>query len=404
MSGTSASPQLAPAPQAAALVAVAASAGGVEALKRLVAAFPTDLPATFLVALHLPEASRSLLAQILARHSPLTVRVAEHGMPLVAGEVLAAPPDHHLLVRSGRVVLGRGPRENGHRPSHDAMLRAVALEAGPRAVGVVLTGLLDDGAAGLAAVARYGGRCFVQDPDDAEFPSMPLAALGTVPDAVRAPLAALATGLAAALAEPAGAAPGVDPDRRHLDEAEVRSAEHGSPGLGDGRPPGTPSSFACPDCSGVLNEVPDAAVLRFRCRTGHAWTALSLAETQDGNVETALWVALRVLEERADLNRRLAEEAREGERSWSADRFGRRADEADRSVQTIKGVLEATIGERERDDGLDPLIEPEPEPVSGTAQGLEPVPGTAPGLQPVPRTAPGLQPASGGVARPVREP
>ena len=136
-----------------------------------------------LVALHLPETSRSLLAQILSRHCALTVRAAEHGLALVPGEVLVAPPDHHLLVRDGRVVLGLGPRENGHRPSHDAMLRSVALEAGPRAIGVVMTGLLDDGAGGLEAVARYGGRCFVQDPEDAEFPSMPLAALGAVPDA-----------------------------------------------------------------------------------------------------------------------------------------------------------------------------------------------------------------------------
>lgn len=326
------------------VVAVVASAGGVDALKRLVAALPGDLPAAVLVALHLPESSRSLLAQILARHSALPVTAATPGMPLVAGQVLVAPPDHHLLVRDGRVVLGRGPQENGHRPSLDALLRSVALDAGPRAVGVVLTGLLDDGSAGLEAVRRYGGRCLAQDPDDAEFPSMPRAALAAVPDALRVPLAAMASAVIHLVTQPPVPAPEADDARRRWELDEVRSAEEGSPVLSDGRPPGTPSPYACPDCSGVLNQMPDDAVLRFRCRTGHAWTSLSLAQSHQRTVETALWVALRVLEERADLSRRLSAEARVGQRDWSSGHFSRRADEAERSIEVIKRVLADETG------------------------------------------------------------
>lgn len=345
-----------------ALVAVAASAGGVEALKLLVAALPGDLPATVLVALHLPEAARSMLAQILSRHCLLPVRTAEDGLELRRGEVLVAPPDHHLLVRDGRVVLGRGPRENGHRPSHDAMLRSVALEAGPAAVGVVLTGLLDDGAAGLEAVARLGGRCLVQDPDDAEFSSMPLAALEAVPSATRVPLAALASVLVDLLHSPHGPAPAPDPVRLELDRAEVRSAEHGSPVVADGGPPGVPSPYACPDCGGVLNQVQDQPVLRFRCRTGHAWTSLSLAERHDHTVETALWAALRALEERSDLSRRLAAEARQGEREWSSGHFERRADEADRSVRVIRSVLEESLRVVAAEGHTDPAVVERPRP------------------------------------------
>ena len=331
------------------VVAVAASAGGVEALKILAGDLPADLPAAVLVALHLPRDARSVLAQILARRSRLTVVVAEHGAPLLPGHVYVGRPDSHLLVRDGCIVLGQGPRENGHRPAHDAMLRSVALEAGPRAVGVVLTGLLDDGAAGLAAVHRYGGACVVQDPDDAEFASMPRAALTAVPTARCVPLAELAKEVVRAVQSiPPESGPEVDPAQRELDLVELSSAEHGTPVMPDGTTPGVPSPFSCPDCHGVLNHVPDSDLTRFRCRTGHAWTSQSLVAEQEEQVEEALWIALRVLEERADLSRRLAGEARDGSREWSSVHFARRADEADRSVAMIRRVLEDELSSSDR--------------------------------------------------------
>lgn len=207
------------------LVAVAASAGGVEALKALLSGLPVDLPATVLVALHLPETARSVLAQILDRHTDLSVAVAEHGAPLCRGTVFVGPPDSHLLVRDGHVVLGHGPRENGHRPSHDAMLRAVALEAGPRAVGVVLTGLLDDGAAGLLAISRYGGVCLVQDPEHSDYPSMPKAALLAVPTAGCFSLAELSSEVVRAVTAPPRAVPAVAPQQRELDRTELTTME-----------------------------------------------------------------------------------------------------------------------------------------------------------------------------------
>ena len=327
------------APRVRDLVVVGASAGGVEALKTLTSLLPADLRASVLVALHLPASARSYLPEILARSCALPVRAARDGMVLSPGEVVVAHPDAHLIVVDGRVVLGRGPKENGSRPSHDAMLRAAALAAGTRVVGAVLTGLLDDGAAGLAVVRRYGGLCFVQDPAEADFPSMPTAALRAVPDARSLPLQALAEEVVRAVDEAPPPPPIVPEEQWQRDLAELESALGRSPVMPDGSPTGDPSPYACPDCHGVLNTVPDATVLRFRCRTGHAWSAESLVTQQDGDVEEALWTALRVLEERAEMSRRLADMATSAGRGWSQEHFLSRAKDADRSAELLRAVL-----------------------------------------------------------------
>lgn len=206
------------------LVVVAASAGGVEALSRLVGDLPAGLPAAVLVALHVPATWPSHLDAVLARRSRLPVLPAVEGEPLVVGRVVVARPDTHLLVVDGRVVLGHGVKEHGSRPSHDAMLRSAALDRGPRVVGVVLTGLLDDGAAGLACVARYGGACLVQDPVDADHPSMPEAAVRAVPTATVLPLPALVQELIRLVGTAPPDAPAVDHDLRRRDEVRGGAA------------------------------------------------------------------------------------------------------------------------------------------------------------------------------------
>ena len=322
------------------VVVVCGSAGGVEALKALVAGLPPDLPATVLVGLHVPPTSRSMLADILDRAGPLSAVGAKDGMTLEHGQVIVAHPDAHLLLVDGAVTLGPGARENGHRPSHDAMMRSAALAHGPQVIGVVLTGLLDDGAAGLACIERYGGLCIVQDPDDADFPSMPRHALAAVPSARCLPLAELPGEVARAVTEQAPEGPGVPEDVRIRDEVELTSALGQSPTMPDGTPAGEPSGYACPDCHGVLNTIPGEAVLRFRCRTGHAWTADSLVASQSGSLEEALWTALRVLEERVDISIRLADLALLNDRPWSEGHFRDRAVEATRSADAIRAMLQ----------------------------------------------------------------
>lgn len=321
------------------LVVVAASAGGVEALKQLVAELPADLPAAVLVALHVPATSRSYLDAVLTRRSRLPVVAAQDGALLVPGQVVVAQPNAHLLVVDGRIALGRGPRENGARPSHDAMLRSAALDRGSRVVAAVLTGMLDDGAAGLAVVHRYGGCCLVQDPADADFPSMPLAALRAVPGATVRPLSELVQEVVRLVTSPPGEF-GRQEQQQHDRDVAERDSALGLPvhPVEDPYPAG-PSPYACPDCHGVLGEVPDPVVLRFRCRTGHAWTADALAVQLDCDVEEALWVALRALEERKQLSLRLAGSASKDHRHAAQAHFTGRADEAGQAAELLRALV-----------------------------------------------------------------
>ena len=323
------------------LVVVASSAGGVEALKRLVALLPVDLPATVLVALHMPAGAPSLLPEILARASRMPVVPAAEGLPLRHSQIVVARPDRHLLVLEDAIALGGGARENGHRPSHDAMFRSAALARGNRVIGVVLTGMLDDGAAGLACVERYGGVPLVQHPDEADLPSMPQHALQAVPTARALKLEDLVQEVVRAVSGvPPGGRPAVAPERAELDAAELSSALGQHPMLPDGSLPGEPSPYGCPDCAGVLRAVPEPGMLRYRCRTGHAWSAEGLAAQQHVVVEAALWTALRVLEERADLSARLAADAAGHERALSRAHWRRRSEEALQEAGLIRRLLQ----------------------------------------------------------------
>ena len=322
------------------LVVIGGSAGAVTALRDLVGALPADLPACVLVVLHLPRAGGStVLPGILDRAGPLPVRAARTGDPLTPGQVLVAPAERHLLVEDGHVVLSSGPAENGQRPSVDVLFRSAARSAGPGVIAVVLTGNLDDGSAGLAAVARHGGLTVVQDPEDAMFRGMPRNALAAVPDARTAPLAELAGLLDELVRGPAGPRPDLSADDVARDLLEVRSALGQALGAGQGQHPGQPSAFSCPDCTGVLFEIDDAPLPRYRCRVGHAWSAQALYERQERAVETALWVALRALEERQAMAEDVAAAAARSGRAWSAQHFRLRSDEASRHAAVLRALL-----------------------------------------------------------------
>jgi two-component system chemotaxis response regulator CheB len=240
------------------------------------------------------------------------------------------------------IELGPGAKENGYRPSVDVLLRSAAVARGPRVVGVVLTGMLADGTAGLAAVARYGGVALVQDPADAEFPSMPTNALQGTPTAGSLPLDALVDEVVRIVSsDPVVPVeqPEVDPAVHERDLAEIRSALGKDPTLPDGGRVGVPSPYSCPDCGGVLNEVSDDAPVRFRCRVGHAYNGESLLRHQAHTFEDALWTALRAVEEREQISERLAEEAGRAGRDWSHAHFARRAEDAHRSAAVLRDVL-----------------------------------------------------------------
>ena len=283
------------------LVAVGASAGGVEALRALVGGLPADYPGSLLVVLHVSRSAPSALPGILSRSGPLPAVVARDGEQLLSGRIYVAPSDHHLLLIDRHIGLSRGPAENGHRPAIDPLFRSVARAAGRRAIGVVLSGSRDDGAAGLAAIATGGGVTVVQQPGDAISPWMPQAAL----DAVRPTHVVAAGDLGPLLA---GITAAVLPDEPAAEVDPLLSLEVAASQMAPVHTDSitTPAGYGCPDCGGSLFLMEDKPIPRFRCRVGHAWSPESLLDEQTATLESALWLALRALEEKAALSRRMA--------------------------------------------------------------------------------------------------
>jgi two-component system, chemotaxis family, protein-glutamate methylesterase/glutaminase len=283
------------------LVVVGASAGGIAPLRELVAGLPAGLPAAVLVVVHLPLTGESHLPALLSLSGPLPASHPRDGQELVPGEVLVAPPDHHLVVRGGQVRLNRGQRENRRRPAIDPLFRTAAAAFGPGVVAVVLSGALDDGAVGAAVVAAQDGVVVVQDPAEARVSSMPRAALATVRGARKvatADLAAVVTGLVRS--SPAVAGAGHRPDVPQGDP----TTEEG-PTAGTDR--GNPAALGCPECQGGMSETTSDGTIGYSCHVGHTWSARTLLDAQHQAVESAIYSAAAKLLEIAAVHRRLAE-------------------------------------------------------------------------------------------------
>jgi two-component system chemotaxis response regulator CheB len=287
-----------------------------------------------LVVLHLPRDAPSALPAILTRSGPLPAGTAVDGEELVPGRIYIAPNDHHMIVLEGRLRLTRGPAENGHRPAIDPMFRSVARAYGRRAIGVVLSGARDDGAAGLSTIAARGGTTVVQDPADALYPWMPRSAMESLtPDHVlpAAKLGDLLAELTAVLL-PEQSSPDEDP----LLEAEV--AMSGLAPVTTDAISASPAGYGCPACGGSLFEIGGSTIPRFRCRVGHAWSPESLLEEQAIALEGALWMALRALEEKSALSRRMADE-RFRQNTTTGSRFRAIAEDAEVAGATLRRLV-----------------------------------------------------------------
>jgi two-component system chemotaxis response regulator CheB len=293
------------------------------------------------VVLHVPSYGGSVLPAILTRSGPVPARHAGPEEALHLRQILVAPPDHHLVVSDGRAVLSRGPKENGHRPAIDVLFRSAARSRGRRVIGVVLSGVLDDGTAGLSAVAARGGTTIVQDPGDALYPGMPTHALAHVPADYVLPAKEIGPLLANLCdQEVAGDEPPVSP----LLAIETDLAMMDGEAMNKDERPGRPSGFSCPDCNGVLYEIRDGEMLRYRCRVGHAWSSESLLGEQAQQLDSALWMALRGLEEKAALARSMRDSARDRGNPLSAKRFAEQSEEATRAASLIRAMLETQVG------------------------------------------------------------
>jgi two-component system chemotaxis response regulator CheB len=312
------------------VVVVGASAGGVEALRAMVGGLPADLAAAILVVLHVPRDAPSALPRILSRSGPLPARTAFDGEPLTHGRIYVAPPGLHMLVLDHRVRLSHGPAENGHCPAIDPLFRSAARAAGPRVIAVVLSGSRDDGAVGAETVAANGGIVVVQRPEDALNQSMPRAVMARVePDhvadaAVLGPLLGDLTKTKVPDPPESAPAPVVD--------AEV--AIDAQTAVTTDRITAGPPVYGCPTCGGGLFELENWPEPRYRCRVGHAWSPESLIDEQAVATEGALWTALRALEEKSALSRRLAEHHR-----LDRTRFTRMAEDAEGAGELIRGLL-----------------------------------------------------------------
>lgn len=318
------------------IIVVGASAGGVEALSRLAGELPRDLRAAVLVVLHVSR-GRSVLPEILTRSGRLRAFHPDDGETLEYGRIYVAPPDRHLVVEPGRVRVVASAAENGVRPAVDPLFRSAARAYGSRVVAVLLTGSLDDGTAGIAAVKAAGGVTIVQDPEEALAPGMPRSAIASGFVEHVLPLRDIPV-LLAALVDEQAPNRRIDADHPHLRRLEpdlqpMPLAVH------DNDRPGKPSVFSCPACHGILWEADEVGLLRFRCRVGHVYSPETMLGAQTDEVDRALWVALRTLEERAALAHKLAERARERQHGLVDRAFTARAGETEREAEQIRRLL-----------------------------------------------------------------
>nr|WP_189338485.1 chemotaxis protein CheB [Sphingobium sp. SCG-1] len=320
------------------IVLIGSSAGGVDALRRLCAKLPTDFPTPIFIAQHVSPSARSILAELLDRVGPLKAVTPKDGDSIEPGKIYVAAPDHHMLLRRGRILMRRGPHENRTRPAVNPLFRSAAVAYGAKAIGVVLTGLLDDGTEGLIAIKAAGGTSVVQDPADAEWPSMPKNALLRDHVDHSVPLLDIPDLLGRLVRQPAGPDLPLPPeyaveDRIAAQEIAVMDQ--------DTETPGAPSHISCPDCGGVLNQIDVQDEIRFRCQVGHAFTPLGLAAAQSDELERALSVATRTHRDRIRLFDQMRSSARARGLPHAEARWISAAEDAGRMIQVLDEALSA---------------------------------------------------------------
>lgn len=318
------------------IIVIGASAGGVETLIQLVKSIPAEIPAAIFIVVHISPHSVSLLPNILQRRTSMLVSHGKDGEEIKPGHIYIAPPDFHLLIKPEYLQLSHGPKENRHRPAVDTLFRSAAREYKSRVIGVILSGTLDDGTAGLLAIKQQGGIAIVQDPEEAVYDGMPRSAIENVAvdyilsiAQISRELVRLAHESAPIKNKPVEEQLAMEADMASLDKEAVQSIER----------PGKESPYSCPECGGVLWELKNQNLLRFRCRTGHAFSSESLFAEQSDALEQALWVALRALKEQSALSRKLAERAKAQNHSITANRFEERAQDVDSKADIIRKVL-----------------------------------------------------------------
>ncbi|HEX8028146.1 MAG TPA: chemotaxis protein CheB [Vicinamibacterales bacterium] len=317
------------------IVVIGASAGGLQPLTEIVDALPIHLDVAIFVVVHTRTEGNSYLPEILSRTTSVPIAFAVHGQRIKGGTIVIAPPNHHLLITKNRMMLSTGPKENGFRPAVDPLFRTAARAHGADVMGIILSGALDDGSYGLKMVKHHGGIAVVQHPDDASHPSMPLSAIRVVDADFVLPASEIGRVIAG---HGATADQGDVPMARReepepqfpADEVDVQDMQAEF---------GPASGLTCPDCGGALWEISDAQLTRYRCHVGHQYSAEALDAEQQQVVEGALWSAVRILQEHADLRTRMAERSQARGLEAVAAGFADSARESHRQAHTIRALL-----------------------------------------------------------------
>jgi len=321
------------------IVVIGASAGGVSAILTIARNLPASLPAAVLVVVHVGQGP-SLLPDLLNRAGPLPAARAVHAEPIEPGRIYVAPPDYHLLVRDGALELSHGPRENHTRPAIDPLFRTAARAYGSQVIAVVLSGALNDGAAGLMAITDRGGKIIVQDPEEAFMSGMPVSALQSVDVDLVLPLASIPDAIERLVASneqtrAQGRQSMADDFERTKALIEEDMAEQA-----DDRRSGELSLFTCPDCGGSLWQSHSPALLSFECHVGHTFSWAALVGQKTEQLETALWASVRLLVERATLNRQVAVRSRSTRGGALAQHFEEQADHDQQHADLLRELLE----------------------------------------------------------------
>ncbi|MGE5640061.1 MAG: chemotaxis protein CheB [Clostridia bacterium] len=326
------------------IVVIGASAGGMDALQQLVAGLPRGFGGSIFIVWHLAPGTRSVLPDVLSRNGPLPAAHPEDGDAIEPGRIYVAPPDRHMLLERSFIRIARGPKENRFRPAVDPLFRSAAYLFGPRAVGIVLSGALDDGTSGLWAVKLRGGTAIVQDPADAMHRSMPLHAMENVQVDFKLPARDMGALLVRLAAEDAQPAPALAERERGMLEHEVKIAEGAEALEQDVLPYGELSRFTCPECHGVLTLLREGRLVRFRCHTGHAYSAGTLLDSVTEQVEDQLWAAVRALDETTMLLNEMGEAlAKEGDVSGAEQCFDKAREAHERALPIREAAIENRI-------------------------------------------------------------
>ncbi|MVN89396.1 chemotaxis protein CheB [Deinococcus sp. HMF7620] len=322
------------------LVVIGGSAGALGSLLDLAAGLPDDFPAALLVVVHIPPDQPSVLPELLNRAGPLPAKAAEDGERLRAGHIYVAPPDHHLLVRPATLQLSRGPRENRSRPSIDVLFRSAAYSFGPRTAGVILSGMQDDGTSGLWAIKQFGGTAIVQRPEEAQYPDMPLSAVRQVEVDDILPVHEIASRLVA-WADTLGTREvkvSVDQTERRRLGLELGIAGEEASFEAGILNHGPLSPFTCPECHGVMMQIKEGRLTRFRCHTGHAFTSGTLISGVRQMVEDSMWSTVRALDEQVMLLAHLGKHLREAGQPDEADHLHQETQEATERMRLLRRV------------------------------------------------------------------